>query len=149
MIQRTILIATLVALLAPATAFAQDADMRQPTIELPEDLDRVLRDYQRDWGASDEAALAGLFTTDGFVRSDDGWIRGREAIRERYQSAFGDLRLRAVAFSTGETAGYIVGAYGYGDEASERDRGVFVLGLRRDSADDPWLIAADLDHTVD
>lgn len=149
MIQRTILIAALVALLAPATALAQGTDTRQPTIQLPDELDRVLRDYERDWAASDEASLAGLFTMDGFVRSEGGWIRGREAIRERYRSAFGDLRLRAVAFSTGETAGYIVGAYGYGEEASERDRGVFVLGLRRDSADDPWLIAADLDHSVD
>ena len=149
MIHRTILIAALVAVLAPATAAAQEADARLPTIDLPQDLDRVLRDYERDWKAGDEAALAELFTEDGFVRSSDGWIRGREAIRERYTAAFGDLRLRAVAFSTSETAGYIVGAYGYGDAASETDRGVFVLALRRESSTDPWLIAADLDHSGD
>lgn len=149
MIHRTILIAALLAILVPATTLAQDADTRLPSIDLPQDLDRVLRDYERDWQAGDESGLAGLFTADGVIRSDEGWIRGPDAIRERYASAGGDLRLRAVAFSTSATAGYIVGAYGYGDGASERDRGVFVLALRRESPDDPWLIAADLDHTVD
>ena len=139
-------------LLAPAALSGQETEAgedRMPSIELPADLSRVLTDYEQAWKAGDEEGLADLFTEDGFVRAKGGWIRGRDAIRDRYARAFGDLRLRALAFSTSETAGYIVGAYGYGDRAAEADMGVFVLALRRESTGEPWRIAADLDHTID
>jgi hypothetical protein len=38
-----------------------------PSITLPPELDRVLRDYERGWQARDAQALAGLFVPDGFV----------------------------------------------------------------------------------
>jgi hypothetical protein len=117
-----------------------------PTIDLPPDMDRVLRDYERFWKAGDAAALSELFTVDGFVARRGGWIRGRDAIREAYAGVGSDLRLRALAYAVGDTVGYIVGGYGYGDAASSTDTGRFLLALRR-PAGTRWLIAADLDGT--
>jgi ketosteroid isomerase-like protein len=118
-----------------------------PSVTLPASLDRVLRDYERAWAAGSAADLAALFTEDGFVLSNGNTpVRGREAIRERYANAGGALRLRALAYATADTVGYIVGAYGYGDEAGSPDNGKFVLALRR-GADGRWLIAADIDNT--
>ena len=153
MSKRVFLTAAAAMLLAPAVLIAQATEargdlMRQPSIDLPEHLDRVLTDYEQAWQASDAEGLADLFTEDGFVRARSGWIRGREAISDHYGNAGGDLRLRALAYSTNETTGYIVGAYGYGDSAAETDRGVFVLALRRESTGGPWRIAADLDNSV-
>lgn len=132
---------------APAGAQQEAPDPRLPSVELPAELDRVLRDYEAAWAAGDGPALAALFTEDGVVRRRN-WIRGREAIAARYSRvAGGDLRLRAVDAHAGETAGWILGAYGYGARAAERDGGLFVLALER-GPDGRWLIAADLDHGV-
>lgn len=130
---------------APAV-IAQDAAMPLPSVALPPDLDRVLRDYERAWEAGDAPALASLFTEDGFVPTGARWVRGHDAIREAYARAGGALRLRALAYAVQDTVGYIVGAYGYGDEPSTGDRGKFVLAVRR-SPGGPWRIAADLDST--
>jgi len=116
----------------------------QPSIELPQELDRVLRDYERFWKVGNAAALSELFTVDGFVARRGGWIRGRDAIREAYAGVGSDLRLRAVAYAVADTVGYIVGGYSYGDDASATDAGRFLLALRRPAAA-RWLIAADLD----
>jgi hypothetical protein len=118
---------------------------RTPSITLPAELDRVLRDYERLWKAGDENGLAELFTTDGFVPARGGWVRGRAAIKERYQSSSGDLRLRALGFATQDTVGYIIGAFGFGEAAATRDAGKFVLALRRPPGS-KWLIAADIDN---
>ena len=114
------------------------------SIALPPELDRVLRDYERHWRAGDEQALATLFTADGFVPTRGAWVRGSDGIRKTYESFSGDLRLRALAYATGDTVGYIVGAYRYGEGAS--DGGKFVLALRR-ARGGPWLIAADIDQS--
>jgi ketosteroid isomerase-like protein len=106
----------------------------------------VVRDYERAWRAGDEGALAALFTPDGFVPTRAGWVRGTAAIQTTYANSSGDLRLRALAYAAADTVGYIVGAYGYGDDAPHTDRGKFVLALRR-VAGGPWLIAADLDNS--
>jgi hypothetical protein len=144
--RRLIYIALAVLPLCALSAAAQTPNPppRLPSITLPPELDRVLRDYERSWKAGDEAALTALFTEDGFVPRPTGWIRGREAIREAYASGSGDLRLRAHAYAVQDTVGYIVGAFGYGDAAATRDGGKFVLALRR-ARGGPWLIAADLD----
>jgi ketosteroid isomerase-like protein len=118
-----------------------------PSIVLPAELDRVLRDYERAWKAGDENALAALFTDDGFVPTGQGWVRGRDAIRATYQTSQGDLHLRALAFTVQDTVGYIVGAYGYGEGPPVPDRGKFVLALRRARGGGPWFIAADLDQS--
>ena len=129
-------------------SFAQDADSykRLPSIELPAELDRVLRDYEVAWKAGDAEALAALFTNDGFVSSRFGWLRGTEDITKKYANAGGDLRLRAHAYSEAETVAYIIGAYGYGDSAETQDRGKYVLALRKGD-NGKWLIAADLDNS--
>lgn len=114
-----------------------------PSITLPPELDRVLRDYERHWRAGDENALAELFTEDGFVPGRGGFVRGRDAIRSTYASFQGDLRLRALAYAIDDTVGYIVGAYRYGDVTN--DGGKFVLALRR-RLGGQWLIAADIDQ---
>jgi uncharacterized protein (TIGR02246 family) len=118
---------------------------RMPSVELPPALDRVLRDYERAWSGGDAAALAALFMEDGFVlQSNRAPIRGRAAIEALYRGqAGGDLRLRALAFATADSVGYIIGAYGYGEAPA--DRGKFTLTLRRGS-DQPWLIASDMDN---
>jgi hypothetical protein len=113
-----------------------------PSVALPPELDRVLRDYEKHWKASNGSALSDLFTDDGFINRG-GWIRGRDAIRQAYSaSSGGDLRLRAVGYAAGDTVGYIVGGYRYGEAAN--DGGKFVLALRRAPRGE-WKIAADLD----
>ena len=117
----------------------------QPSIELPDELARVLRDYERGWQARDAAALAALFTEDGFVMSNGRPpVRGREAIRERYANSGGPLALRALAYSIDGGTGYIIGAYG--EKPGPPDDGKFILALRR-GPDGRWLIAADMDNS--
>jgi hypothetical protein len=115
-----------------------------PTVDLPPQLGRVLRDYEQHWKGGSSEALAALFTDDGLVARRGGWIRGQAALREALGGTSSDLRLRAVAYAVDERVGYIVGAYGYGSEPAAPDRGLFILTLRR-APDGRWLIAADLD----
>ena len=116
-----------------------------PTIALPAELDRVLRDYERLWRARDAKGLASLFTTDGFVLSSgQPPVRGRAAVQARYTGQGGPLHLRAVAYATDDTLGYIVGTYG--GTQSEMNEGKFILLLRR-APDRRWLIAADMDNS--
>lgn len=133
------------AALAALVVAAAPGAAQLPSITLPAELDRVLRDYERHWRAGDEASLANLFTEDGFVPTGNGWVRGRAGIQSVYANAGGGLQLRALAYAVQDTIGYIVGAYGYGDEPGVPDRGKFVLALRR-AAGGPWLIAADIDN---
>jgi len=113
---------------------------------LPPDLDRVLRDYERAWRGGDAVALASLFAVDGFVlQSDQPPVRGRPAIQAAYEGqGGGQLRLRALAFAAGDTTGYIIGAYGYGDAPA--DTGKFTLTLHR-ARGEPWLIFSDMDNS--
>lgn len=137
-----------VAATVPPPAVGQTAEGLLPplaSVELPAELDRVLRDYETAWAAGDAGALAALFTEDGFVGNRGGWIRGRDGIRDEYSRAGGPLRLRALAWTTDGDAGWIVGAYGYGAMADDFDAGRFVLALRREGGG-RWLIAADLDN---
>ena len=131
-----------------ATAAAQDRDDRSgavmPSVQLPPALDRVLRDYERAWRQRDAAALAALFTPDGFVLSPGrAPVRGRAAIEERYRESGGALALRALAFAIADSVGYMIGAFARQEGAV--DIGKFVLTLRADSTG-RWLIAADMDN---
>ena len=130
---------------APPTASAQGTPPPPlPSVTLPPEVDRVLRDYERHWAAGDEAALAALFTEDGFVLQNGRMpIRGREAIRQAYAEWSGPLRLRAMGYAVGDLVGYIVGGYRYGD--APEDAGKFTLALRR-TPGGPWLIASDMDN---
>jgi len=115
-----------------------------PSVALPPALERVLRDYERAWQARDAKALAELFAEDGFVlQSGRPPARGRDAIRAAYANSGGALALRALAYATEGSTGYIVGAFGRA--AGGEDSGKFVLALKR--VGDRWLIAADMDNS--
>lgn len=52
------------------------------------------------------------------------------------------LKLRALAFATADSVGYIIGAYGYGEAPG--DQGKFTLTLRKVGG--RWPIASDMDN---
>ena len=136
---------TLAASPARAQAPAPPPFEPQASVQLPPELDRVLRDYERHWRAGDTTALARIFTPDGFVPTRRGWARGSASIRQTYAGASGSLTLRAHAWAVSDTVGYVIGAFGYGSGPTVPDNGKFVLALRR-SPGGQWLIAADLDQ---
>ena len=118
---------------------------RLPSVVLPPELDRVLRDYEKAWQARDAAALASLFTEDGFVLSNGKPpVRSRAAIQAAYSDGGGPLALRALAYSVDGTTGYIIGAYAATKDAP--DEGKFILALNKNRSG-RWLIAADIDNT--
>ena len=55
------------------------------------------------------------------------------------------MRLRAIEYAASDGVGYIVGAYGYGENLPVEDTGMFVLTLRRVNGG-RWLIVSDLDR---
>jgi len=124
----------------PATAFAEDP----PTVPLPAPLARVLTDYEAAWGKKDAAALAALFAEDGFVLGSGATpVRGRAAIAKYYAGQGGPLSLRAFAYATADSVGWILG--GYTGKKGTPDEGKFTLTLRR-GKDGRWLIASDMDN---
>jgi ketosteroid isomerase-like protein len=132
-------------LLAQQPPAATTTPATLPSVTLPPELDRVLKDYERAWRAHDAAALAALFAEDGFVMSSGSPpVRGREAIRARYANSGGPLSLRALAWATEGKVGYIIG--GFGGEVGPPDSGKFILTLEKGS-DGRWLIAADMDNS--
>jgi ketosteroid isomerase-like protein len=117
----------------------------QPTVELPPELARVLTDYETAWAARDAKALAALFAEDGFVLpSGKPPVPGRAAIEQHYQGQGGPLSLRAFAYATGGSVGYILG--GYTSEKGNEDDGKFTLTLRKDAAG-KWWILSDMDNS--
>ena len=127
----------------PVAAQQSQAEL-PPTVELPADLDRVLRDYEEGWRNRDAAALAELFAPDGYVlRPGYPPAKGRSAIREAYATSGGPLFLRAFDYAVEGSVGFILG--GYSGREGSPDSGKFVLTLRRD-ADGRWLIVADMDN---
>lgn len=117
-----------------------------PSVELPTELARVLREYEQHWREGNAQGLVQLFTEDGFVARRGGWIRGRDGLERSLQGTSSDLRLRAVAYETDDRVGYMIGAYSYGPDSSA-DRGMFILTLRK-GHDGRWLITADLDGSI-
>ena len=115
-----------------------------PTVALPAPLDSVLRAYEGAWGRRDAAALAALFTDDGFVlRPGYPPVRGRDAIEQAYAQSGGPLALVAYGFAVADTVGWIVG--GYGAFPDRPPTGKFVLALRKGPSG-AWRIAADMDN---
>lgn len=115
-----------------------------PSVQLPPELDRVLRDYETRFRIGGDT-LAALFTEDGFVLpSGQAPVRGRAEIAKFYGRAGGPLALRAIAYATQGNVGYILGGYRYGTEPG--DLGKFTLTLRK-AADGRWLIFSDMDNS--
>ena len=117
------------------------------SITLPPELDRVLRDYERAWRSGDAARRGGAVRR-GRVRAPVGAQpdprprRDREAYKGQ---AGGPLRLRAFAYATSDTTGYILGAYGYGEGANVPDQGKYTVTLRRNRGG-PWQLFSDMDN---
>lgn len=117
----------------------------EASIVLPADLARVLTDYEAAWRAGDAAALANLFTEDGFVLGNgEGPVKGRAAIQKLYTGNGSPLSLRAFAYAANGDTGYIIG--GYGREQGKPDDGKFTLTLRK-AGDGRWLIVSDMDNS--
>jgi ketosteroid isomerase-like protein len=117
---------------------------QQPTVTLPPPLARVLTDYETAWRNRDAAALAALFAEDGFVLSSGTPpVRGRAQVAKRYSGSGGPLALRALAFATEGSLGYIIG--GFAREKGQPDIGKFTLTLLK-GGDGRWLIMSDMDN---
>ena len=135
-------VVALACFLAATAAAAQETQL--PSIDLPPQIARVLRDYEKAWQARDAGALAKLFTDDGFVlASGRKPVRGRSAVESAYKGAGGPLFLRAMAYSVSDDTGYIIG--GYRGREDQPDEGKFILAIRL--VDGKWLIAADIDNS--
>lgn len=152
-----VLLPIMVALAAPALLWAQEPPMRpspratpgplgQPLVELPPELDRILREYETAWKAGDGEALSRLFTEDGFaLASGQLPLKGRAAIAQWHRRPGGDLQLHAFAYAVSDTVGYIIGGYRY--PQSTGPGGKYLLAIRR-GTDGKWLIAADMDNSA-
>ena len=128
---------------SPLSAQSPTSAADSPSITLPPELDRVLKDYEKSWTGKDPQGLSKLFTEDGFaLMSGTNGARGRPAIATIYASAGGELKLRAIAYSTDGNTGYIIGAYRY--PPATADVGKFVLALKK--VEGKWLISADIDN---
>lgn len=117
----------------------------EPSVTLPPELARVLKDYEAGWTKGDAAALASLFADDGFVLSNGrAPVKGRQAIQKLYTRNGSPLFLRAIAYATRGDIGYIIG--GYSHERGKPDDGKFTLTLRKADSG-RWLIVSDLDNS--
>ncbi len=114
-----------------------------PSVPLPAELARVLTDYEAAWQQKDAHALGALFAEDGFVLASGVVpVRGRAAIEKHYTGQGGPLSLRAFAYSTEGSIGYIIG--GFARQMGAPDIGKFTLTLRK-SKEGQWLIMSDMD----
>jgi ketosteroid isomerase-like protein len=130
--------------LAVASAAADRSSPQPPSVKLPPELERVLTDYEAGWRAGDGAALSRLFDDDGFVLPNgDSAVRGRAAIQQFYKGPGGPLVLRAFAFASEGSVGFIIG--GFSRQEGQPDVGKFTLTLRK-AADGRWLIVSDIDN---
>lgn len=138
---RTFLIAPL---LAAAIAASSCHAQNLPSVSLPADIDRVLKDYEKAWSANDAPALASLFLPTGLaLPSGQPPARGAEAVRKAYSHGGAmPTSLRAVDYAVSGDMAYIVG--GYAPAGAQADMGKFVLVLRR--VDGRWMIVADIEN---
>ena len=142
---RTLLVLSLLA--GPAAAQTPEPSPLPsplPSITLPAALARVLTDYETAWRSKDAAALAALFAEDGFVlASGVPPVRGRAQIQRHYTGQGGPLSLRALAYATRGSVGYIIG--GFARAKGEPDIGKFTLTLVKGPRG-RWLILSDMDN---
>jgi len=126
---------------SPAAA-RRGAEPPLPTVDLPSDLGRLLRERTERW--NDVPALAELYTEQS-VLLDPGprWIRGRLAVAERVAGYFrAAYRVAPIAWSAEGATGHIAGYFTRGDGASTRYLGHVLLSLQKGD-DGAWRIAAE------
>ena len=103
-----------------------------------------MTDYEDAWQARSADGLAKLFAEDGYVLSGGRPpVKGRDEIEKRYEGSGGPLSLRAFAYATEGSTGYIIG--GYAVKAGEPDIGKFTLTLWK-GTDGRWMIVSDMDN---
>lgn len=141
---RSVLLGIVLLVLGAGRVVSQPASTSaEASVTLPPALARVLTDYEKGWRAGDAAALALLFTEDGFVLSPrHPPVRGRAAIKKLYTGPGSPLSLRAFTYAMDGDVGYIIG--GYSSEQGKPDEGKFTLTLRQ--THERWLIASDMDN---
>ena len=141
---RPLLICIILLVLSGMSIAAQEAAKSQEaSITLPPSLARVLTDYERGWRAGDAAALAQLFTEDGFVLAPGrSPVKGRAAIQKLYTGPGSPLWLRAFGYAINGDVAYILG--GYSHASGVPDVGKFTLTLRKRNR--RWLIVSDMDN---
>jgi uncharacterized protein (TIGR02246 family) len=112
-----------------------------PSVELPADLDQVIREWERVSKLADAPAFAALFTEDGLLSQPTGWIRGREAIRSA-AADFGpaDLRVRAHQVAVEDSVATVTGSLSDVSSSTPRDMARVTFTLRRRNGS--WLIAS-------
>ena len=112
-----------------------------PSVELPTDLDRVIREWERVTKSPDAPAFAALFTEDGLMSQPTGWIRGREAIRSA-AADFGpaDLRVRSHQVAVEDSVATVTGSLSDVSSSTPRDVARVTFTLRRRNGS--WLIAS-------
>lgn len=132
-----------IAAVAATSSFASAQQL--PSVQLPPELDRVLRDYEKGWTANKPADVAALFTSDGMALPNGSPpAAGAAQITASYaRSAGTPLFLRAIQYSMTADMAHIVG--GFASEAGKPDGGKFLLVLKK-GADGKWMIAADMDN---
>ena len=114
-----------------------------PKVELPEELQRVLTDYETHWKNNDTKALSMLFTEEGFIlRPRFTLEKGRANIEESYKNSGGDLKLHAFDYHIEGRLAYILGGYTYGNQI--KDMGKYTLILKK--VEGKWLIHSDMDN---
>lgn len=113
-------------------------------IDLPDDLQRVLTDYENAWQARDASALAALFDDNGFIlRPGHPPVKGRQAIEEAYQGAGGPLHLMAYDYEISDDIAFIIGGYSASKEYPPG--GKYTLTLVK-GLNGSWLIRSDMDN---
>ena len=114
----------LVALLAvsacdPAAPSDTGGEAPLPAVALPDDLERVLREYEQASAAGDTSALLALFTSDGLLLAPGAPpVRGEAALGRALASRAGPLRLVPVAYAAADSVGYIIGTFGSEESAT-------------------------------
>ena len=120
------------------------ADPLLPAVELPADLERLLREREKGW--NDKAALAPLFTEDSLVLDmrEPRWIRGRDQVAEYLAGNFAKPhRVTPVSYAVKGSAAHIAGYFTRPlEDGSTRYFGHVLLSLKK-GADGAWQIAAE------
>jgi predicted alpha/beta superfamily hydrolase/predicted TIM-barrel fold metal-dependent hydrolase len=109
----------------------------QPAVELPADLQKLLRAQEETW--NDKAGLAELLTEDAVMLATTDWVRGREAAADDLARLFGGpYRITPVWYRIDGNAGRIAGYFTRG----ETHFGYFYANVVKGS-DGAWRIAAE------
>lgn len=111
-------------------------------VGLPVEIDQVIRQWERATKGGDPSSFTALFTADGLLGQESGWVRGSEAIRAAAADFnLADLRVRAHGYSVADTIATVVGSLEDLTSNPVRDVANVAFTLRRGDTG-RWLIGA-------